>query len=353
MQEESGITIQELYKKLKDIFNYLFKKWILISSFGVIGLILGIIYSQFSKPVYHSTLSFVIEGDASSGGLASLASSFGLGIGGGKNGMFNSENVLELLKTRRLIQKSLLKPLPTNKKKTFIDLFIEMDNLEDILNEKSKKIHFKPDANPNTLTIKQNKIISEVYEKIVDKKLSVEIKNPDNSIIYLDISCANEEFARYFPEILIKEVSDYYIETKTRKAKLNYETIKKQTDSVRYELNNSITGVAAANDNTFLLNPAFNIKRVPSAHKEVNVQANTIILGELVKNLELSRMNLLNETPFIEIIDKPILPLPKKKIGKFKGLIIGGCLGSFLIIGVLILIKYFRSFNKKTENEII
>ena len=56
--------------------------------------------------------------------------------------------------------------------------------------------------------------------------------------------------------------------------------LQKQTDSIRGELNRAITGVAVANDNTFSLNPALNVRRTPSARRQVDVQANTAILTE-------------------------------------------------------------------------
>jgi hypothetical protein len=59
------------------------------------------------------------------------------------------------------------------------------------------------------------------------------------------------------------------------------------------EPNGAITGVAVANDNTFGLNPALNVRRAPSARRQVDVQANTAILTELVKQSELAKVTLL------------------------------------------------------------
>ncbi len=97
-------------------------------------------------------------------------------------------------------------------------------------------------------------------------------------------------------------------------------------------MNGAITGVAVANDNTFMLNPALNVNRAPSAKRQVDVQANTAILTELVKQTELAKVTLRKETPLIQVIDRPILPLPKEKFGKAKGLVGGGILSSFIII---------------------
>ena len=96
--------------------------------------------------------------------------------------------------------------------------------------------------------------------------------------------------------------------------------LQKQTDSVRSELNRAITGVAVANDNTFGLNPSVNVRRVPTAKRQVDVQANTAILTELVKQTELAKITLRKETPLIQVIDRPILPLKNNKIGKIAGM---------------------------------
>jgi hypothetical protein len=52
----------------------------------------------------------------------------------------------------------------------------------------------------------------------------------------------------------------------------------------------------------------------------VDVQANT--LTELV-NSGLAKVTLRKETPLIQIIDRPILPLAKERFGKAKGIVLG------------------------------
>lgn len=115
-----------------------------------------------------------------------------------------------------------------------------------------------------------------------------------------------------------------------------------QTDSIRAELNSAITGVAVANDNTFMLNPSLNVRRAPSARRQVDVQANTAILTELVKQTELAKVTLRKETPLIQVIDRPILPLKKEWFGKGKGVLLGGFLAGFLTVLFLIIRRFLR-----------
>ena len=124
---------------------------------------------------------------------------------------------------------------------------------------------------------------------------------------------------------------------------MNMDILERQTDSIRRELNGAITGVAVANDNTFGLNPAMNVRRAPSARRQVDVQANTAILTELVKQTELSKVTLRKETPLIQIIDAPILPLAKEKVGMAKGVFFGFFTGFILSLCLMIAKRYLQT----------
>ena len=73
------------------------------------------------------------------------------------------------------------------------------------------------------------------------------------------------------------------------------EILQRQTDSIRAELNGAITGVAAAADNTFGLNPARMARKTPGTRRQVDVQANTAILTQLVTNLEMAKVSLVKK----------------------------------------------------------
>jgi hypothetical protein len=181
-----------------------------------------------------------------------------------------------------------------------------------------------------------------MYTNLSKTGLSVGQKDKKIAIITIEVNSTNELFSKYFTEALVKEVSDFYVTTKSKKARLNMDILERQTDSIRRELNGAITGVAVANDNTFGLNPALNVRRAPSARRQVDVQANTAILTELVKQTELAKVALRKETPLIQVIDRPILPLKKEKFGKAKGIVVGGVLAGFLIVLGLIVRRVFK-----------
>jgi hypothetical protein len=58
----------------------------------------------------------------------------------------------------------------------------------------------------------------------------------------------NELFSKHFAEILAKEVSEFYVETKTKKSANNIRILEHQTDSIRRSLNSSMIGAASSAD---------------------------------------------------------------------------------------------------------
>ena len=182
----------------------------------------------------------------------------------------------------------------------------------------------------------QDSILGVMYEKLSQSGLSVIQKDKKISIININVSSTNEFFAKSFCESLARQVSKFYVDTKSKKAKMNMEVLQKQVDSIRGQLNGSITRVAVANDNTFNLNPALIVRKTPVARSQVDVQANTAILTELVKQSELAKVTLRKETPLIQVIDRPILPLSQERFGKARGILTGGFLAGILIVLILI-----------------
>jgi hypothetical protein len=351
-RDNDEISLKELIEKGKEWYSYLLSQWKIIVLAGIIGAVLGLTYSFIKKPVYTATLSFALEDEKSGGGLGSalgLASSLGLDLGGGGGSIFTGSNLTELFKSRAMVEQTLLSPVVIDGKTiSLAEMYIQNKEWRDNWNDNPKflTIQFLPNCDRTAYTRAQDSVLGVMYQDLSKTGLSVGQKDKKVAIISIDVSATNELFAKYFTEALVKQVSDFYIETKSKKSRDNMLILERQTDSIRRELNGAITGVAVANDNTFMLNPALNVRRAPSARRQVDVQANTAILTELVKQTELAKVTLRKETPLIQVIDRPILPLKKERFGKAKGLVIGGFLAGFLIVLGLIVKKFFKSINQ-------
>ena len=350
--DNDEISLKELVIKIKEWVAFLKSKWKLIFIAGIIGASIGLTIALFEKPTYKAVLTFAMEEDKGSGGgglsgALGLASSFGIDLGGaGGGGAFAASNLAELMKSRLLVEKVLLEPIIINGKTiTLAEYYIQINELREAWDKKPslKNIQFLPNTDRSNFTLQQDSILQQIHKSLIDKEhLSIMQKDKKVTILSIEVTSENELFSKIFCENLAKETSDFYIETKSKKSKINVNVLQKQVDSVRNALNGAITGVANETDIVYNLNPAFNIKGAPSKKKQIDVQANTAILTNLVVQLELAKITLRKETPLIQLIDRPILPLQKEKFGKLKSIFLGGFLAGFLYILYLIFGRLYR-----------
>jgi hypothetical protein len=342
------ISLKELIQKIQEWIAYLKTQWKFIIAIAALGGILGFVYASFQKPSYLATTTFVLEEDKGGGGLGGamgLASSFGFDIGGGGGGLFTSSNIIELMKSRLVVEKTLLNPVQVGAKViTLADFYIQVNELKEEWEGKPEieMLNFPINTERPKYSLLQDSILLTISEKLTKENLLIAQKDKKVSIISLTVNTKNELFSKLFCEQLLKETSNFYIETKSKKARLNVDILQRQVDSIRAELNGAITGVAAASDNVYNLNPAYNVKKTPGTRRQVDVQANTAILTQLVTQLELSKVSLRKETPLVQIIDRPILPLEKDKVGRLKSLVLAGLLAGFLTVLYLVFGQLYR-----------
>jgi uncharacterized protein involved in exopolysaccharide biosynthesis len=343
--DNDEISLKELILKIQEWIAYLKTQWKLIIGIAALGGMIGFVYASFQKPTYIATTTFVLEENNAGGGIGGamgLASSLGFDLGGGSpsGSLFSSSNLMELMKSRLVIEKTLLKSVQiSGNLMSLADFYISLNepSNEFILS----KMHFPLNSERTKFTIKQESILREIYDKL---KLTILIEQKDRkaTILSLSIKSNHELFSKLFCEELLKETSNLYIETKSKKSRLNVEILQHQADSIRAELNSAITGVATASDNVYNLNPAFNVKKTPSTRRQVDVQANTAILTQLVAQLEMGKVSLRKETPLVQIIDQPVLPLEKQNLGKVKFFVLGSFLSGFLTVIYFLLGQLYR-----------
>jgi len=244
-----------------------------------------------------------------------------------------------------VVEKTLLNPVQVaGKEISLADYYIQINELKEGWAKKPAlvNISFPVNADRSKFSLQQDSILQTISAGLTKENLVIAQKDKKVSIISLTVKTESELFSKLFCEQLLKETSDFYIETKSKKSRLNVDILQHQADSIRAELNSAITGVATASDNVYNLNPALNVKRTPSTRRQVDVQANTAILTQLVAQLELSKVSLRKETPLVQLIDRPILPLEKDKVGRLKSLILGGFLAGFLTVLYLVFGQLYR-----------
>ncbi len=346
-EEEREISLQEFIQKLRVVFKYLALKWFVVLFGFIVGGFIGLLYAYYSKPEYFAETTFVLE-DGGSGGsmlgqLGGLAGLAGIEVGGG-GGLFEGENIIQLYKSRNMIEKTLLATGDSEGKELLIDRYISMNKLRENWegNPKLAIVDFKNKGNSRT----RDSIISIIVNDI--KKNYLIVSKPDKklNIISVKVKSKDEVFAKDFVDNIVNKVNTFYVETKTRKSINNIRILQQKTDSIRATMSGAINQSAATLDATPNINQVRQVLRTSVLKNQFNTEANKLILGELVKNLELSKMALLQETPLIQVIDQPVFPLYKEQIGFKKSIIIGAGLGMIFASIFLIARLFYGTYLK-------
>ncbi|GEP94781.1 lipopolysaccharide biosynthesis protein [Chitinophaga cymbidii] len=345
--EEDDISLKRFILKAHEWAKFLLGKLLVISISGGLCAGLGLIYAVFSKPEYTAELTFVLEDNKANplGAYVGLASQFGIDIGGSStSGLFSGDNIMEFLKSRLMIEKALLSPTSANNKSTSLaDLYISINNLNLKWQKKPelKHIHFPPSKGREDFSRQEDSVLLVLYKHIIEENLVVH--KPDKKLNFISVECTalDELFAKYFTLCLVKEATDFYVQTKTQRTRTTVDKLQATADSIKTLLNQKTISVATTQDMNFNASRSqANVKTEFAMRDKIILQT---VYTEVVKNLELSKMTMAQETPIIQIVDQPILPLEVTKFGKLKGVILGGVIGALIAIITLITRRIYRA----------
>jgi capsule polysaccharide export protein KpsE/RkpR len=339
---QNEISLKDIVQKIKGFVTYLLKKWIWIGVAGIVGGVIGVIYAWSYEPKYTASLSFILSsGSDANSGLIGIANQFGLNFGTGSENTFSSDNIISLMTSRNIVRQALQRKIP-EENETLLNVFCK----DGQLNESWDKLDRTKGAYPfpsdsSKLTSVQDSLVRAVIDVIKEDYLDVSKPDDLQSIFVVSTVSEDELFSQYLTKSLVDVTANFYIDTKTKSAKDNLTMIQNEADSLRNLLSGTIASTAKVYDYTYNLNPALQSFRAPAQEGQMNMQVVAAAYGEVLKNLEVAKINLQQQTPLYQIIDEPHLPLIAEKPGKLFALIIGGFLGGFLMICFLLARKIF------------
>jgi hypothetical protein len=333
-------TLAEVLQNLRQWLAFFISQWKVLLIAATIGLAGGALISVLKKPVFHAETSFVLEeGDGPGlGQMSGLASLVGVNLGslGSTSGLFQGDNIMELYRSDRMIGESLLSPF--SEEKLLIDRFVEFEKLDE---KWASKVDFSAldfSKARDQFSVTQDSVVQEISKLIRERQLSVAKPDRKLSIIQVSISSKDEAFAKVFNETLVNKVNTFYFETKTKKTGENLSILQTQADSVRAILDENIGAYASAQDRVPNANPLLTSGTVESRKRQIDVQATAAVYQEIVKNLEIAKVNHRNNSPLIQIIDSPRFPLKRTEIRLVKGMVYGGVIAGLMTLFGL----YFR-----------
>lgn len=348
IQEDEAFSFKLLINQYKRQLLFTLGYWKKLAFAGIILALIAIVYAFFQPITYTARTTFVVE-DAKSGGgslVSALSGSLGIDIGGmtGSNSMLAGDNVLELLRSNSLIKKTLLTKFDTSGANTLADVYAEVYGWKAKWKSNStinKDIHF----NITPLTRLEDSLLQVMVEQIKLKEISVAKPDKKLGFFELQFSSRNEVLSKLFCVNLINEATTFYINTKTGRLRKNIERLQMRADSLGVLLNRKTLSAAEASVQTLDVNLAY---ASPSVNAEISSRdkfMQSTVYAEIVKNLELSKTALAQESPTVQLLDTPEFPLKKNKISKLKYAMMG-FLGGFFILGFIVFYQTDLSKNK-------
>ena len=358
---ESKISFADIKKTAKDYSSYIWsKKWFVVAA-GIIGVIIGIVHAYTYKPTYTATYKFSIESKSgSASGFNALSVLAGISS---SSGTFSGDNLVELFRSRSMVEMALLKPIIVEgDTMNLLEYKILADSTRLHCDEMRSNrdqtkphiatlcdVYFPYNQNRDSFTREQDSIIMLIAAGMMQKDIVIEKLDKKLSYAYFSVSSKNEIFAKEFSSAMINTVFDFYLKSKRENAQKNLNEFQSRADSIRKELNKSL--YAAAHYRDLNMNPSKNVLGVEQLKYQTDIQINTAAYSEIVKNIEVMKLDMAKSEPLIQEIDVPRYPLENDKKGKVKTGIKYGFVMGFLAIFVLCGIHFFQKLNSEEETE--
>jgi hypothetical protein len=338
-------TIASQWKNILYLWNKKFK----LIVFGIIGGSFGIIYAWLKPITYTARLTFVVEESKGGGGslLSGLAGQFGFDLGGlsGTGGVLAGDNVQQLLRSQKMIKNTLLTPFGDSNTVSIADEYARTSKLSESWGKKyndGKAVRFPLDSAAYTRL--QDSLLQVITQRISEKELGV--GKPDKKLSFFEatVTMHNEALAQVFTTRLIDQATRFYIDTKTKRQRNNVNRLQARADSIGLILNQRTYSASQANNIMLDVNPAYPTANVGVELKQRDKLVLQTIYAEIVKNSEISRTMLIQETPTFQVVDEPEFPLKKNRTGYLISIIYGGLIAG--IAGAM----YLLLSRKKIES---
>ena len=314
-------------------------------------------YKAFTtKPVYTATLTYMINNNDgnSLGAIKGILGQFGFG----KSDKYNKDKIVALNKARIIVEKVIFQKTKFKNKEDFLanHIITYLDTIDRWAYIPWYKRFFKKEnplkgfkftkGEPEQFSYLENSALKNIYSFIAGDPESGSAGimksgyNEDTEILYIKTTTLNGKLSADVTNLIFDQLSEYYISKSIEKQKKTYDIVKEKKDSILTELKKTERQLAAFKDRNY---GAYNYKST-LREKELTRELHKLNLmyGEIIKNLEIADFSLKNNTPFVQVIDRPLLPLDSEKPSLIRKIIMGLFIGAFLSIMFIILRKIYR-----------
>lgn len=340
------ISLKELLQKAGEWWRYLLTQWWKIAIVGFLGGVIGFVYASKQPVTYTAKTTFVVEdgksGASGLGGLASLAGQFSVDMGGGSGGgLLSGDNILLYFKSSSLAREVLLTKYDSSSNQSLADVYATVYHLKESWgkNEKIGKVYFPPAGLNKGYTRMQDSLLQGMISSIIKTQFTVGKTDKKAGFIDVTTTMQNEALAKVYCERIVQLAVEKYVGIKTQRQKATVDKLQARVDSIANLLRQKTVSGASlqTSSSTMDINPLY--KTGTAVAVETTVRDKTMlatIFASITQNLEMAKFTLSQETPVIQIVDAPILPLNKDKMSRLKTAILFSFGFAFILIFFLV-----------------
>jgi len=317
---DDEITLKDIILKIQEWFSIVWPHRVRIIALSLTIGLMAALYTKFlTKPTYTAYYQLFFQEE--SGGLSGamrLASSFGLGIGGGSAS--SSATVQEFITSRNNIAHAMTVPVENGR---LIDRYYAYDMAEDAEFEKEFTSKF------GTNQRYTDSVLTQVYLAFNEGVLGASF-DEETGVLGFSVTTYDESFTYDLATLLVRNTEDQFKNWKREKGLAAVKGFQGKVDSLELALDITLRKLGEYQDQNNSLISA--VDKMEQMRLTIDMESLKVAYGEYIKGLEMSKAELMNlEGPF-KYFDEPIFPLQKDKGSAAKAGIFGSIITGFLLV---------------------
>ncbi len=354
IHQTDEITLKELILKIQEFFWEIVKNWFLIFILFIIAACY-FFYEVYTTPIkYPAHVKFMLSDDGGDkSGMNMILGGLGLGGFKGKGDLVNLEKIMQLFKTRSVIDKALLTKAVLNGKQDVLGNHIiqqigykklikdygpaswskVMNELNDFQFDSLKTVEDFDEKDQIMLKVLFDNIVGH-YDREIDPIIKSSL-DEDSEIITLSVYTEKEDLTFIILNSIFEELSNFFINKAIEKQKKTFDVLSFKNDSIYKQLKIAEYSLADFKDRNRKLVTVKGYLKETKLEREVSIL--NLLYAESVKNLEIADFALRRRKPHVQKIDSSVRPLTAIGKSKKKALIysslISVLLGVTFIIG--------------------
>ena len=317
---DDEISLKDIILKIQEWFSIVWPHRVRIIVLSLTIGLMAALYTKFlTEPTY--TASYQLFFQEESGGLSGamrLASSFGLGVGGGSAS--SSATAQEFITSRNNIAHVMTAELENGR---LIDRYYQEAIEED--EEFATEFNSKFGVNQRYT----DSIITRLYE-VLNANALMSTFDEETGTLQFNAVYEDEAFAFDLAKSIVKNTEEQFKDWKREKSLNAVNAFQKKVDSIEVSIDAALFALGQYEDqNNSLVSSVDKMKRM---RLSIDFESLKVAYGEYVKGLEMSKSELMNiEGPF-KYFDAPTYPLNKEKGSAAKAGVFGSIITGLLLV---------------------